>query len=106
MKAAVLNEIGKPIAMGNVPIPTPADGEILVETKACGICGTDLHMIDGWGYTPELPFIMGHEPAGVVRELGPKTQGFEVGDRVVTNNLHTSPIQFRPLCYQHLEATA
>jgi propanol-preferring alcohol dehydrogenase len=86
MKAAVLKEIGKPIAMENVPIPKPADDEILVETKACGICGTDLHMIDGWGYTPELPFIMGHEPAGVVKELGPKAQGFEVGDRVVTNN--------------------
>ncbi len=89
MKAAVLKEIGKPIAIEKVPIPEPADAEILVETKACGICGTDLHMIAGWGYTPELPFIMGHEPAGVVRELGPKAQGFEVGDRVVTNNFFT-----------------
>jgi propanol-preferring alcohol dehydrogenase len=86
MKAAVLREIGKPITIENVPFPKPADSEIIVETKACGICGTDLHMIDGWGYTPELPFIMGHEPAGVVKELGPAAQGFEVGDRVVTNN--------------------
>ena len=82
MKAAVLKEIGKPIAIENVAFPEPADSEIIVETRACGICGTDLHMIDGWGYTPELPFIMGHEPAGIVKELGPTAQGFEVGDRV------------------------
>lgn len=86
MKAAVLKEIGKPIAIEDVPFPEPADSEIIVETKACGICGTDLHMTDGWGYTPDLPFIMGHEPAGVVKELGPKAKGFEIGDRVVTNN--------------------
>jgi 2-desacetyl-2-hydroxyethyl bacteriochlorophyllide A dehydrogenase len=85
MKAAVLKEIGKRIEIEQIPIPIPGDGEILVETKACGICGTDLHMIDGWGYTPELPFIMGHEPAGIVRKLGPNVCGFEAGDRVVAN---------------------
>ena len=89
MKAAVLKEIGMPIAIENVPIPKPAENQILVETKACGICGTDLHMVDGWGYTPKLPFIMGHEPAGVVKELGPDARGFEIGDRVVTNNFFT-----------------
>ena len=89
MKAAILKEIGRPIAIEDVPIPKPADNEILVETKACGICGTDLHMVAGWGYMPHLPFIMGHEPAGVVSELGAKAQGFAVGDRVVTNNFFT-----------------
>ena len=70
MRASVLCAIGQPLAMQSVPVPEPGPGEVLVQTKTCGICGTDLHMVEGWGYTPALPFIMGHEPAGIVADVG------------------------------------
>jgi D-arabinose 1-dehydrogenase-like Zn-dependent alcohol dehydrogenase len=62
---------------------------VLVATKACGICGTDLHIIDGTGYRPKLPHILGHEPAGVVAKLGQGVTKFKVGDRVVPNIFFT-----------------
>jgi propanol-preferring alcohol dehydrogenase len=85
MQAALLHTLGQPLSFSEVPTPTPGPGEVLVRTRACGICGTDLHMLDGWGYTPALPFVMGHEPAGVVAALGPSVTGFAPGDRVVPN---------------------
>jgi propanol-preferring alcohol dehydrogenase len=71
--------------MEDIPKPKIGPHEVLVRTKACGICGTDLHIRDGWGYTPDLPFVMGHEPAGVVAEVSEEVSHFEVGDRVVPN---------------------
>src|SRR5919109_5609733 len=85
MRAAVLHEIKKPLTVEEVPTPSPSPDEVLVRTEACAICGTDLHIADGWGYTPELPFIMGHEAAGVVAEAGANVTDFKVGDRVVPN---------------------
>src|SRR5438874_1295870 len=64
MKAAVLHAIGQPLRYEEVAEPEPGPGELLVRTRACGICGTDLHIVDGWGYVPQLPHILGHEPAG------------------------------------------
>lgn len=89
MKAAILHKIGEALRLDEVPTPETGPGEVLVQTKACGICGTDLHIRDGWGYTPELPFIMGHEPAGVVVEVGPGVIRFKPGDRVVPNIFFT-----------------
>lgn len=89
MKAAILHKLGQPLVIDEVPIPEPGPGEVLVRTKACGICATDLHILSGWGYEPTLPFIMGHEPAGVVHALGPGVTGFAPGDRVVPNIFHT-----------------
>jgi D-arabinose 1-dehydrogenase-like Zn-dependent alcohol dehydrogenase len=54
-----------------------------VETRSCGICGTDLHIIEGFGYVPRLPHIPGHEPSGVVSAVGAEAAGFREGDRVV-----------------------
>jgi len=71
--------------MEDVPAPKTGPDEVLIRTKVCGICGTDLHIRDGWGYTPELPFIMGHEPAGDVVEVGERVTRFKPGDRVVPN---------------------
>ncbi len=67
MKAAVLREIDKPLLIDEIPMPEPGPGEVLVQTKACGICATDFHICSGWGYHPVLPFVMGHEPAEVVQ---------------------------------------
>ena len=69
MKAAVLHQFGMPLTIQDISTPIPADDEVLVQTMACGIDGTDLKLLDGFGYTPELPFIMGHEIAGVVAFL-------------------------------------
>lgn len=85
MKAAVLHHIGQPLSIEDVPMPQIGPDEVLVQTRACGICGTDLHIRDGWGYMPQLPFIMGHEPAGVVEEVGSQVKGFKHGDHVVPN---------------------
>ena len=89
MKAAVLHKIGEPLRIDDVPTPKAGPDEVIIRTKACGICGTDLHIRDGWGYTPELPFIMGHEPAGVVVEVGERVIRFKPGDRVVPNIFFT-----------------
>ena len=66
MKAAVLKEIGKPFAIADVPAPQIGPDEVLIETRTCGICRTDLHIQDGLAYVPQLPHVPGHEPAGVV----------------------------------------
>jgi len=89
MKAAVLHKIGEALRMEDVPAPKTGPDEVLIRTKVCGICGTDLHIRDGWGYTPELPFIMGHEPAGDVVEVGERVTRFKPGDRVVPNIFFT-----------------
>ena len=83
MKAAVLREFGAPLTLAEVATPAPGPGEVLVRVKACGIDGTDLKLLDGFGYTPDLPFIMGHEPAGDVAAIGRDVGEFRVGDRVI-----------------------
>ena len=89
MKAATLHETGKPLVIEDLAIPTPGYGEVLVQTKACGMCATDLHIQDGWGYEPALPFVMGHEPAGIVAALGDGVRNFQPGERVVPHIFYT-----------------
>jgi propanol-preferring alcohol dehydrogenase len=83
MKAALLREIGKPLVVEDVPVPQLEPDEVLVATRTCGICRTDLHIQDGLAYVPNLPHIPGHEPAGVVAEVGTAVDGVTVGQRVV-----------------------
>ncbi len=83
MKAALLNAFGRPLVIEDVPTPKPGPEEVLVRVRACGIDGTDLKLLEGFGYTPQLPFIMGHEPAGEVAESGDRVAGFKIGDRVI-----------------------
>lgn len=83
MKAAVLRAVGQPLEIADVPVPEIAPDEVLVETRACGICRTDLHIQDGLAYVPALPHIPGHEPAGVVVAIGDRVRGLAPGDRVV-----------------------
>jgi alcohol dehydrogenase, propanol-preferring len=85
MKAAVLQAVGQPLVLAEVPLPTLGPDDVLVQTRACGICGTDLHMHAGWGYQPALPFVMGHEPSGVVAAVGANVRRVRVGERVVVN---------------------
>lgn len=83
MKAALLTEVGKPLRIEDVPRPELGPDEVLVETRTCGLCRTDLHIQDGIAYLADLPHIPGHEPAGVVVAVGGGVAGVEVGQRVV-----------------------
>lgn len=83
MKAAVMHEVSAPLKIEDAPIPSIGPDEVLVETRCCGICGTDLHILKGFGYVPKLPHILGHEPAGVVARVGSNVTHVEPGDRVV-----------------------
>lgn len=83
MKAAVLHELGTPLAIDTLPIPAPGPGEILIRVTACGVCHSDLHAIDGdWTPGPVLPLIPGHEVTGTVAALGDGVDGFAPGERV------------------------
>ena len=83
MKAAVMREVGKPLRIEDVATPVAGPEEALVETRSCGICGTDLHILKGFGYIPPLPHILGHEPSGVVAAVGAEVTDLKPGDRVV-----------------------
>jgi 2-desacetyl-2-hydroxyethyl bacteriochlorophyllide A dehydrogenase len=83
MKAAVLHALKQPLVIEDVPRPDVGPDDVLVETHACGICRTDLHLQDGLAYVPALPHIPGHEPAGVVAAVGSRVKNVQVGQRVV-----------------------
>jgi propanol-preferring alcohol dehydrogenase len=83
VKAAILHTFGSPLTIEEVDDPRAGPGEAVIRVIACGIDGTDLKLIDGFGYTPELPFVMGHEPAGVVESIGEGVTSIRPGDRVV-----------------------
>ena len=84
MKVAVMEGIGK-IGFVEREIPTPKDNEVLVKLEYVGICGSDLHYYETGAigdYVVEPPFVLGHEPGGVVVEVGEKVSHLKVGDRV------------------------
>jgi L-iditol 2-dehydrogenase len=81
MKALVLKQYQQ-FAYEEVPAPEPAPEEVLVAVKACGICGSDVHGMDGSTGRRRPPIIMGHEAAGVIAGLGGRVTGWGVGDRV------------------------
>ena len=89
MKAALLREFGAPLTVTDAPMPQPGESQVLVKVRACGIDGTDLKLLDGFGYVPELPFIMGHEIAGEVAAAGAAVTEFAPGDRVAVYNFIT-----------------
>jgi alcohol dehydrogenase, propanol-preferring len=91
MKAAVVEHFGAPLAVREVPVPTPGPGQVLVEISATGVCHTDLHAADGdWPVKPTLPFIPGHEGAGIVAALGSGVSHLKEGDRVGIAWLHSA----------------
>jgi len=82
MKAMVLTRAGTPLELQNLEIPVPAPGQILIRVKACGVCRTDLHIIEGDLDQPKLPLIPGHEVVGEVVELGEEVHNFSIGQRI------------------------
>jgi len=83
MKAIVYHEIGK-WSLERVPDPTPEADEVVIRIAACGLCGTDLHLLKG-EFNPKYPLIPGHEYAGEVVALGSQVNDIRVGDRVAVD---------------------
>jgi threonine dehydrogenase-like Zn-dependent dehydrogenase len=79
--AARLNDGDSALRLEDVPIPDPGAAECLVEVAACGLCGSDIHILDG-SVASARPLTLGHEAAGTVREVGGGVDGISVGDRV------------------------
>ena len=93
MKAIVLRRPHEAV-VEEVPTPTPGPGEVVINVKACGICGTDLHIFDGEFPPSPFPLIPGHEMAGAVAAVGSGVQGLREGDRVAVD-----PSLFCGECY-------
>ncbi|KAE8759229.1 MULTISPECIES: zinc-dependent alcohol dehydrogenase family protein [Paraburkholderia] len=82
MRAMVFDDTGGPLRDLQLPDPVPAAGQLLIDVHACGICRTDLHLIDHELPHPKRPVIPGHEIVGTVAAVGPGVSGFGVGERV------------------------
>lgn len=82
MKAMVLDRPGQPLRLEERPVPVPNPGQLLVQIAACGVCRTDLHVVDGDLKEARLPLVPGHEIIGTVRALGAGVTGFAAGERV------------------------
>src|SRR3954466_8494014 len=80
-----------PVTVETIVVPDPGPGEVVVDVKACGACHTDLHYTDG-GINDDFPFLLGHEAAGVVAQIGEGVTDVAVGDYVVLN--------WRAVCWQ------
>jgi propanol-preferring alcohol dehydrogenase len=78
----VLERHGEPLAFVERPDPRPADGEVRVRVAACGVCRTDLHVVDGELSNPKLPLVPGHEIVGRIDMVGERVAALEVGRRV------------------------
>lgn len=82
MRAMLLDAPGKPLRLARLPVPHPAPGGVLVKVEACGVCRTDLHVVDGELPHPKLPLIPGHEIVGRIAALGEGVAHLKPGARV------------------------
>ncbi len=82
MRAMVLDRAKTPLVMRTLADPRPAPGEVLIGVRACGVCRTDLHVVDGELTEPKLPIIPGHEIVGEVVAVGEEVERFAIGERV------------------------
>ena len=82
MRAMVLEVPQQPLRSVDLPVPTPNAHQLLLKVHACGICRTDLHILDGELTHPKLPLVMGHQIVGTVEAIGDQVTGFSQGQRV------------------------
>lgn len=82
MKAMILESRGGPLFQADRDVPEVRAGQVLIKVTHCGVCRTDLHIIDNELKEPALPLIPGHEIVGTIHTIGDKVQGFAVGERV------------------------
>ena len=101
-RAMVLSAPHEPLALVLRPVPVPASDEVLVRVEACGVCRTDLHIVDGELDQPHLPLVPGHEIVGRVERVGEAVRGFARGDRVGIPWLGAT-CGVCPFCREHRE---
>ena len=82
MQAMLFDGPGKPLRAAELPVPKPGAHQLLIKVAACGVCRTDLHIVDGELAHPKLPLVLGHEIVGRVEALGAEVEGFAIGLRV------------------------
>ncbi len=82
MRAMVLEAPGRPLRLAELALPAPARGQVRLRVHACGVCRTDLHVVDGELREPVLPLVPGHQIVGRIEALGEGVSGLSVGDRV------------------------
>ena len=82
MRAMVLDKPGDPLRLRDIPQPTPSAGQILIKVHACGVCRTDLHVVDGDLTEPSLPIVPGHQIVGTAAEVGEGVDSVKVGQRI------------------------
>lgn len=82
MRAMVLEAPHQPLHLTELPVPHPGLGQVLLKVRACGVCHTDLHIVDGELTEPKLPLVLGHQIVGEVVACGPGAERFRIGERV------------------------
>jgi D-arabinose 1-dehydrogenase-like Zn-dependent alcohol dehydrogenase len=86
MKAARFYEVNESLRIEEVPVPEVQEDEVLVQTRAVGLCGSDIHIVfEGVTPTAFTPITLGHEPSGEVAHTGTRVEGWEEGDRVTVD---------------------
>ena len=82
MRAMILDRVGESLREGELPRPKPESEQVLLKVHVCGVCRTDLHIVDGELTKPKLPLVLGHQIVGTVVEAGNKATQFPLGTRV------------------------
>ncbi len=82
MRAMVMERPGRPLVERSLPVPEPGPGQVQVRVRVCGVCRTDLHVVDGDLTEPKLPLVPGHQIVGTVAAVGEGVEGFAAGMRV------------------------
>jgi len=82
MRAMVLERLGEPLRWTETPDPQPSAAQVRIRVLVCGVCRTDVHIVDGELLDPTLPLVPGHQIVGVVEAVGERVEGVAIGDRV------------------------
>lgn len=82
MKAMILEKPGESLRLKEIDKPSPAETQLLIKISICGVCRTDLHILDGDLREPNLPLVPGHQIVGSVESIGDEVHGFEIGEKV------------------------
>src|SRR5215217_4495481 len=90
MRAAVAQGVNEPLSLVERDVPTPGPGEVLVKLTACGVCYSDLNLLQGHYPFPRFPVVPGHEVTGVIAAVGPNVSWPEVGTPVGAQFLYDS----------------
>jgi len=82
MRAMIFEKAGKPMELKEIPMPEPSEHQVLLKVHACGVCRTDLHIVDAELDQPKVPLVLGHQIVGTVEKKGSSVDEYSDGDRV------------------------